>query len=69
MGCSEVLSLIMATLLNWGDPDRLFAGVQLVKARKSELLIFTRGQMPWSTETPEGEILREKAMELGILPK
>lgn len=51
---------------DWGDPDRFFAGVQLVKSGKSDFLIFTRGQMPWNKITPEGEILKEKAMELGV---
>ena len=54
-------------ITDWGDPDRFFAGVQLVKSGKSDLLIFTRGQMPWKKIIPEGEILREKAMELGVL--
>ena len=53
---------------DWNDPDRFFAGVELVKSRKSDLLMFTRGQMPWTKNIPEGEIFREKAIELGISP-
>ena len=51
---------------DWGDPDRFFVGVQLVKSGKSDLLIFTRSQMPWKKAIPEGDILKEQAMEMGI---
>ena len=50
----------------WGDPDRFFVGLQLVKLGKADRLIFTRGQMPWSNSPPEGEILEQKALEMGI---
>ena len=50
----------------WGDPDRFFVGLQLVKLGKADRLIFTRGQMPWSDSPPEGEILKQKALEMGI---
>ena len=50
----------------WGDPDRFFVGLQLVKLGKADRLIFTRGQMPWSNSPPEGEILKQKALETGI---
>jgi len=53
-------------VIDWGDPDRLFVGVQLLKFEKSDFLIFTRGQLPWENTTPEGEILKEKAVELGV---
>ena len=51
----------------WGDPDRFFAGVELIKKNKSELIIFTAGQLPWTKEwRPEGDILKLKAIEFGI---
>jgi len=51
----------------WGDAtDRLFAGIDLIKAGKADKLIFTRGQMPWSDSPPEGEVLRLKALNMGI---
>lgn len=53
----------------WGDPDRFFVGLQLVKLGKADRLIFTRGQMPWSDSPPEGELLKQKASELGIPPR
>jgi len=52
----------------WGDPDRFFVGVQLVKLGKADRLIFTRGQMPWSESPPEGEMLKQKAVEMGVSP-
>ena len=52
----------------WGDPDRFFVGVQLVKLGKADRLIFTRGQMPWSQSPPEGEMLKQKAVEMGVSP-
>jgi len=53
----------------WGDPDRFFVGLQLVKLGKADRLIFTRGQMPWSDSPPEGELLKQKALEMGISPQ
>ena len=50
----------------WGDPDRFFVGLQLVNLGKADRLIFTRGQMPWSDSPPEGEMLKQKALEMGI---
>lgn len=50
----------------WSSPDRLFAGVQLIKLKKVKKLILTRGELPWSEGPPEGEVLMEKALELGI---
>ena len=51
----------------WLDPDRFFAGVELFKAGKAPLLIFTGGWAPWrSTLLPEGEVLTEYAVNLGV---
>jgi len=52
--------------VEWGDPDRFFAGINILKAGKASTLIFTRGKMPWSSLPAEGELLRAKAIELGI---
>ncbi|MDC1209711.1 YdcF family protein [Pseudomonadota bacterium] len=52
----------------WVDPDRFFGGLELLKKNKSDLLIFTAGQLPWTNNRkPEGLILKEKAIELGII--
>ncbi len=50
----------------WGDPDRFFAGISLMKAGKAKKIIFTRGKMPWNDAPPEGEVLAEKALDLGL---
>jgi len=52
--------------VDWGDPDRFFAGIDLLKSGKAPTLIFTRGKMPWSNLPAEGELLKSKAVELGI---
>ena len=53
-------------IINWSDPDRFFAGLDIFKSGKSNFIIFTRGKLPWTTSQPEGEILREQAIKLGI---
>ncbi|MGY9058710.1 MAG: YdcF family protein, partial [Candidatus Puniceispirillales bacterium] len=52
----------------WSDPDRFFGGLELLKKNKSDLLIFTAGQLPWTNNwKPEGLILKNKAIELGVV--
>jgi len=50
----------------WGDADRFMAGVDLVKAGKAPLIIFTRGQWPWLNLPPEGEVLARRAISMGV---
>lgn len=52
----------------WMDGvDRFDAGVALVREGKAPLLVFTGGWLPWYPDArPEGEVLREKAVTLGI---
>ncbi len=50
----------------WGNADRFMAGIDLVKAGKAPLIIFTRGQQPWSNLPPEGEILAQRAISMGV---
>ena len=51
----------------WGDPDRFFGGIELVKANKSDQIIFTSALMPWSTsKTTEGDVLKKMALSLGV---
>ena len=52
--------------VEWGDPDRFFAGIDVLKSGKAPILIFTKGKMPWSSLPAEGELLKSKAVELGI---
>ena len=49
------------------DPDRFFAGIDLIKQQKANKLIFTAGQLPWTENwKPEGFILKDKAISLGV---
>ena len=51
----------------FNDPDRFFAGIDLIKQSKSDKLIFTAGQLPWTVNgLPEGYILKENAISLGV---
>ena len=57
-----------APLGEWDDAaDRFEGGIDLFKARKAPLLVFTRGQMPWQPDAiPEGELLSKRAVLLGV---
>jgi len=51
----------------WTDADRFYGGVELFKAGKAPLLLFTGGWAPWRPEArPEGEILIQYAADLGV---
>ena len=51
----------------FNDPDRFFAGIDLIKQSRADKLIFTAGQLPWTDNgSPEGYILKNKAISLGI---
>ena len=54
-------------IYEFNDPDRFFGGLHLIKENKSDKIIFTAGQMPWKKNwKPEGFVLRDKAISLGI---
>lgn len=57
-----------APLGEWGDAvDRFDGGLELFKAGRAPLLLFTRGQMPWQPDAvPEGELLAKRALLLGV---
>lgn len=57
-----------APLGEWdGVEDRFEGGVDLFGADKAPLLVFTGGHVPWRPEDrPEGEILKERAVRLGV---
>lgn len=51
----------------WKDPDRFFAGIDLYKAGKAPLLVFTGGWVPWQPQAkPEGQVLIPYAERLGV---
>ena len=49
--------------VEWVDPDRFFAGIEVLKSGKANTLIFTRGSLPWENHQAEGELLKIKAIE------
>lgn len=56
-----------ASISEWGDADRFFAGVALFKAKKATLLVFTGGAVPWEPGAAlEGDVLVEYAKEMGV---
>jgi len=56
--------------LEWEDADRFLSGIDLFKEGKGDLLMFTRGLLPWSKNSvSEGEILKIRAIEFGIPEK
>ena len=56
-----------AAVSEWGDADRFFGGVELFKAGKSPLLVFTGGAAPWEPNAAlEGDVLAGYAKTLGV---
>ena len=56
-------------IIEWYDPDRFLAGIDLYKANKSNRLIFTGGINPLRPDLPpEGDIYIKEAVSMG-LPK
>ena len=54
----------------WGEAaDRIFAGIDLFKSNKAPVLILTGGKLPWSIGVPEGEYLRDVAIDHGVSKK
>ena len=54
-------------IIEWGDPDRFLAGIELYRANKSNKLIFTGGVDPFNPNlSPEGNIFIDEAIAMGI---
>ena len=54
-------------IIEWYDPDRFLAGIDLYKARKSNRLIFTGGTNPLASDLPpEGDIYIKEAISMGV---
>ena len=54
-------------VIEWEDPDRFLAGVELYKSGKANKLIFTGGVNPYSSDLPpEGDIYLKEAIAIGI---
>ena len=51
----------------FSDPDRFFAGIDLIKQQKADKLIFFASQLPWTENwKAEGFVLKDKAISLGV---
>jgi len=51
----------------WGDPDRFFGGIKLIKAGKAKNIIFTGAILPWQRNIrSEGHVLAKFAEEFGV---
>ena len=56
-----------AAVSEWNDADRFFGGVELFKAGKSPLLVFTGGAAPWEPNAAsEGNLLAGYAKSMGV---
>jgi uncharacterized SAM-binding protein YcdF (DUF218 family) len=56
-----------AAVSEWGDADRFFGGVELFKAGRSTLLVFTGGAAPWEPNAAlEGDVLAGYATAMGV---
>lgn len=54
-------------MMEWGEAsDRIFAGIDVMKANKAPFLILTRGLLSWQSGVPEGDILADTARRAGI---
>jgi uncharacterized SAM-binding protein YcdF (DUF218 family) len=54
----------------WMDADRFFGGLDLYRARRAPLILFTGGALALQSNLPtEGEVHRQQALALGLPPQ
>ena len=54
-------------IVEWLDPDRFLAGIDLYKKGKAPIIIFTNGKSPFQPNMQgEGEYYQKEAQELGV---
>lgn len=54
----------------WMDADRFFGGIELFRAGKAPLLIFTDGWSPWQPDMPsQGRAMQQHALDMGVPPE
>ena len=54
----------------FGEANRFLSSIDLINQNKANKLIFTAGQVPWTENwKPEGNILKNKAISLGVPPE
>ena len=55
------------SLSDWQLGDRYYSGLELFRAGRAPLLIFTGGWVPWAPQMPvEGDILQQAAQSTGV---
>lgn len=63
------ISPIGSPVVEWNDPDRFIGGIELYKAEKAPVIIFTGGWVPWKPGLePEGKMLIHDAVNMGVNP-
>ena len=65
-GMTQSILTTNGIISEWNDPDRFFGGMELIKANKAPVIIFTKPKLPWSVGPPESELLQKTAMEMGV---
>ncbi|MDA1331860.1 MAG: YdcF family protein [Proteobacteria bacterium] len=66
-GIVDTIKTDQGFVLQWDSPGRFFAGIDLFKAGKAPIVVFTGGRLPWTVgPLNEGKQLKNKAVELGI---
>jgi uncharacterized SAM-binding protein YcdF (DUF218 family) len=68
-GMTHSIRTAKGIISEWNDPDRFFGGMELIKADKAPVIIFTMGKLPWKTGPPESELLQATAKDMGVLAK
>ncbi len=54
-------------IIEWSDPDRFLAGIELFKEKKAPRVVFTGGSSPFDSKlSTEGKWYAKKAINLGI---
>jgi len=54
-------------IIEWSDPDRFDAGIELFKKGKAKKIFFTGGINPYNkTLPPEGDVHKQRAKKLGL---
>jgi uncharacterized SAM-binding protein YcdF (DUF218 family) len=65
-GMTHSIRTAKGIISEWNDPDRFFGGMELIKADKAPVIIFTMGKLPWKTGPPESDLLHKTAIEMGV---
>ena len=54
-------------IIEWNDPDRFIAGINLIRSNKAKKLFFTGGTSPLNSNLPpEGSIYIREALAMGV---